>query len=85
MTDKPDKPELYQHRLLEKGGKQALAYDFARKQGQPVAVTGPNAIECPQCGAKISQQCGGITGKDDYAHFSRIVVMNKKIKELSGE
>lgn len=80
-----EKPELYRHRMLEQNGKLVLAYDFARKGGTPVAVTGPNAVECNQCRAGFGEPCRGIDGRDGYAHFARLVEMNKKIAELEAK
>lgn len=77
--------QLYKHRLLELNGKTVLAYDFAKNKGdgQPVAVTGPNAVECPRCKAAPTEPCRNAQRSTDTLHFPRVIAMNNKIKELA--
>lgn len=87
MTESEGLPVLYGLRLVEVGGKETLAWDFARKDGAPVAVTGPNAVPCPRCKADTSVPCGRPRSRAEMRapHFERVMAMNGEMKRLRDE
>lgn len=82
-----ERPPIGGRRLLETGGGyRQLALDIARKDGEPVAVVGPGAVDCRRCGATGGDWCKTPKGgRSDYPHMERVVAMNKEIDRLLRE
>lgn len=81
MADR--EPELYTYRILVKNGVETLAYDIGKQNGDPVAVVGAGAVDCPQCRAVRGRHCVNVRGEEiKIPHPMRQFNMQRVINEL---
>ncbi len=68
-------------RIVQVKGEEMLAWDYgvSEADGSPLAVIGPNAVQCPKCSAYQGKEC-----PEGTPHMERWVLANRELARLKG-